>query len=238
MCNILKAGNGPGDEAVTSQASEFTVMLLLFCSSVRIGRLGQPAQHIAKNILAGVKAIADRVPRGFRNLQSLHLKTIDSIALPIYNSLPPQPTRLPDVGEEEAAPVVKKIKLDEDGESCSEIEEAEAGHKDGENDESAISEGDNEQTVVDNAVSQSTVQKPKRLKVSDYIDATLKRSALTPMTTEIRGGVKRKISARKSLEAGHGASVRKLSTKKVRGSTIISSQFEKAERKRRRRTLN
>ena len=222
---------------MTSQASEFIVMLI-FCSSVRIGRLGQPAQHIAENIVAGVKAIADRVPRGFRNFQSLHLKTIDSIALPIYNSLPPQPTRLPGVGEEEAAPVVKKVKLDEDGESGSESEEAEVGDKDGENHESAIIEGDIEETVIDDHVSQSTIKTPKRLKVSDYIDATLKHSALTPMTTEIRGGVKRKVSARKSLEGGRRTSMRKLSTKKVRGSTVISSQFEKAERKRRRRTLN
>ena len=204
---------------------------------MRIGRLGQPAQHITENILAGVKAIADRVPRGFRNFQSLHLKTVDSIALPIYNSLPPQPTRLPGVGEEEAAPVIKRIKLDEDGESGSESEEAEVGDKVGESDESAVIDGDIEETVVDDHVSQSTIKTPKRLKVSDYIDATLKRSALTPMTTEIRGGVKRKESARKFLEAGRGASVRKLSTKKVRGSTVISSQFEKAERKR-RRTLN
>lgn len=208
-----------------------------FFSSIRIGRLGQPAQHIAENIIAGVKAIADRVPRGFRNFQSLHLKTIDSIALPIYNSLPPQPTRLPGVGEEEAAPVVKKIKLD--GDSETEIEEAEATEDTDEErsqkDQVAVSE----ETVLDDSIiPESTVKKPKRLKVSDYIDATLKHSALTPMTAEIRGGVKRKISARKSLEAGRGASVRKLSTKKVRGSTVISSQYEKAERKRRRRTLN
>ena len=211
-----------------------------FFSSVRIGRLGQPSQHIAENILAGVKGIADRIPRGFRNFQSLHLKTIDSIALPIYNSLPPQPTRLPDV---EAAPVVKKIKLDEDGgESGAEIEEAEVIDEDRENDESAIiNERANEETMMDDGISQSTVKTPKRLKVSDYIDATLKRSAVTPMTNEIRGGVKRKVSARKSLRAAGGggaASVRKLSTKKVRGSTIVSSQFEKADRKRRRRTLN
>jgi hypothetical protein len=213
-----------------------------FGSSVRIGRLDQPSQNIAENILAGVKAIADRVPRGFRNFQSLHLKTIDSIALPIYNSLPPQPTRLPGV---EAAPVVKKIKLDEDGgESGLEIEEAEVVDKDDENDESAIiSESANEETVVeDSGISPSTVKTPKRLKVSDYIDATLKRSAVTPITNEIRGGVKRKVSARKSIEGvgrrGGAASVRKLSTKKVRGSTIVSSQFEKTERKRRRRTMN
>ncbi len=221
----------------------FLPIHVIYCSSVRIGRLGQPSQHIAENILAGVKAIADRVPRGFRNFQSLHLKTIDSIALPIYNSLPPQPTRLPGV---EAAPVVKKIKLDEDGvESGSEIEEAVVADKDDENDESAaiINESANEETMVDaGGISPSTVKTPKRLKVSDYIDATLKRSAITPITNEIRGGVKRKVSARKSLEGagrrGGVASVRKLSTKKVRGSTIVSSQFEKTERKRRRRTMN
>ena len=224
--------------SVTIILSEIN-FIVLFYSSVRIGRLGQPSQHVAENILAGVKGIADRIPRGFRNFQSLHLKTVDSIALPIYNSLPPQPTRLPGV---EAAPVIKKIKLDEDGgESGSEIEEAEGVDEDRENDESAVIESANEETVMDDGgVSQSTAKTPKRLKVSDYIDATLKRSAVTPMTNEIRGGVKRKVSARKSLGAGGGgaAAVRKFSTKKIRGSTIVSSQFEKAERKRRRRTLN
>ena len=203
---------------------------------MRIGRLGQPAQHIAENILAGVKAVANKVPRGFRNFQSLHLKTVDSIALPIYNSLPPQPTRLPGVGEEEAAPVIKKIRLDEDSESGSEIEETKP--EEGEDNESAVSEDHDKETLVGNSVPQSTVTKPKRLKVSDYVDATLKRSALTPMSSEIRGGVKRKVSARKSLEAGRGVALRKLSTKKIRGSTVVSSQYEKADRKRRRRTLN
>lgn len=174
-----------------------------------------------------MKGIANRVPRGFRNFQSLHLKTVDSIALPIYNSLPPQPTKLPGVGEEDTAPVIKKIKLSEDSESCSEGEE--------DHDESITQEQVDTEIPVADGEPQPTVTKSKHLKVSDYVDATLKHTALTPVTMEIRGGLKRKVSSRKSLGA---SGMRVLSSKKVRGSTIISSRYEKAERNRRRRTMN
>ena len=212
---------------------------LAHASSVRIGRLGMPAHHMVENILTGVKAIANRVPQGFRNFQSLHLKTTDSIALPIYNSLPPQPTKLPGVSE--AAPVVKKIKLDDGSEGQSEPEEEEEEEE--EKEEEEMIEVDNDISLAQKQVElealarpPSTVKKSKRLKVSDYVDAATKRStALTPMTAEIRGGVKRKVSSRKLLESGR---VRTYSAKKIRGSTVISSQFEKAQRKRRRRTMN
>ena len=193
-------------------------------SCVRIGRLGLPAHQVVANVLAAVKTVAARVPRGFKNFQSLHLKTVDSIALPIYNSLPPLPTRLPGVGEEETAPIVKKIKLGEESEADEVNEEVENGSE-------VVADEQEEETLEPETVKKSS----KRLKVSDYVDATLKHTSVTPTTSEIRGGVKRKVSLKKSLESGH---VRKLSSKKIRGSTVISSQFEKAVRKRRRRTLN
>lgn len=209
----------------------FTFLSIQTCthvSCVRIGRLSQPASHVAENILGGVKCIATKVPQGFRNYQSLHLKTVASIALPIYNSLPPQPTRLPEVGEEEeSAPVVKKIKLDEGSEGVSDSEAEEV-------DEEEMAAQEEEQEEDEISPKETVKKSSKRLKVSDYVDTTLKRSSLTPLTTKIRGGVKRKVS-RKSRD---GAQVRTLSAKKIKGSTVISSKFEKAERKRRRRTLN
>ena len=208
-------------------------------SSVRIGRLGLPAHQVVENILAGVKTIATRVPQGFRNYQSLHLKTVDSIALPIYNSLPPQPTRLPGVGEEESTPVIKRIKLDEGSEGISDEEEQEDEELEDADDEVVTREQTEEEigTLSSEDVPPSpTVKKSKKLRVSDYVDSTLKHSTVAmPMTSGIRGGVKRKVSSRRSIQ---GRRVRTLSLKKVRGSTVISSQFEKAQRKRKRRTLN
>ena len=133
------------------------------------------------------------------------------------------------MGEEESAPIVKRIRLDEGSEGLSEGEEEQEGVEAGCGD---YKQAEEEEKEVSDTAPPSSVKKSKRLKVSDYVDSTLKRSSLTPMTSEIRGGVKRKVSSsRKSL-------VRALSSKKVRGSTVVSSQFEKAERKRRRRTLN
>ena len=54
--------------------------------------------------------MGSHIPRGLRNIQSVHLKTPDSIALPIYNSLPPPPGLLPGTADE--VPSAKRLKLD------------------------------------------------------------------------------------------------------------------------------
>ena len=58
-----------------------------------------------ENITEGMRGVASKIPRGWRNIQSVHLKTVDSIALPLYNALPPQATLLPAVaGPREKVP--------------------------------------------------------------------------------------------------------------------------------------
>ncbi len=75
-----------------------------------MGRVGFPASHVVENICEAMKAVVGRIPRGWTNIQSVHIKTVDSIALPVFNSLPPDPMSLPEVGKEE--PLVKKVRLE------------------------------------------------------------------------------------------------------------------------------
>ena len=49
---------------------------------------GQSVEEAVENVVAAVSEIARIVPRGWNNIQSLNLKTTDSISLPIYTSLP------------------------------------------------------------------------------------------------------------------------------------------------------
>ena len=65
-------------------------------SAVPIGRINSPPNHLQDNIVSGMTTIANRIPRGWRNIQAVHVKTVDSIALPIFNSAPSEATLLPD----------------------------------------------------------------------------------------------------------------------------------------------
>ena len=65
--------------------------------TVRIGRVSMSSQQVVDNIVAGMAGVVKRVPRGWSNVQSINIKTVASVALPIFNSLPPLPTLLPAV---------------------------------------------------------------------------------------------------------------------------------------------
>ncbi|KAJ3329816.1 hypothetical protein HDU76_007084 [Blyttiomyces sp. JEL0837] len=72
------------------------------CVSVKIGKTNQTATQVKENVLGAINKIVDKIPRKWANILSLQLKTSDSIALPIYNSLPDE--------EEPAAEVNKSTK--------------------------------------------------------------------------------------------------------------------------------
>ena len=83
-------------------------MLYLFYSSVPIGRVGFPKDHLVENVCGAMKVVASQIPRGWNNIQSIHIKSVDSISLPVFNSLPPEPSLLPPLGD---MPPVKRVKL-------------------------------------------------------------------------------------------------------------------------------
>ncbi|KAF9434705.1 hypothetical protein BGZ76_007572 [Entomortierella beljakovae] len=58
------------------------------CTAVKIGVTSQTAAEITANIEAAIPHIVAKIPRQWKNIQAINLKTNDSIALPIFNSLP------------------------------------------------------------------------------------------------------------------------------------------------------
>jgi ribosome biogenesis protein UTP30 len=59
------------------------------CVSVKIGRGSHSQKEIVANCVAAVDAVVERVvARKWANVQSVFLKTTDSVALPLYNALP------------------------------------------------------------------------------------------------------------------------------------------------------
>lgn len=68
----------------------FSMFLIFFfhCSAIKVAHTGQTIEQSVENVVSAVSEIAKIVPRGWNNIQSLNLKTSDSISLPIYTSLP------------------------------------------------------------------------------------------------------------------------------------------------------
>ena len=66
----------------------------LFSSSVPVGNTGMPQDHILHNIRHAISVAMRKIPRGWKNIQSIHVKTTSSMALPLFNSLPTEPKLL------------------------------------------------------------------------------------------------------------------------------------------------
>merc|ERR1711915_745496 len=58
------------------------------CVMVKIAHTGLSLKQIMENILNGLQAIAQKLPRKWKVIQSVNIKTPESVALPIYTSLP------------------------------------------------------------------------------------------------------------------------------------------------------
>ncbi|KAI4363887.1 hypothetical protein MLD38_020050 [Melastoma candidum] len=86
------------------------------CSVVKVARLSMSREEIVENVTAAIEGVAETVPRGWSNVRSLHLKSMDSVALPIYQTVPDVKLKIEGLrGEDEAEPRPKKEKNKEDG---------------------------------------------------------------------------------------------------------------------------
>lgn len=58
------------------------------CSVVKVGKASMGKKEIAENVIAAIDGIAGIVPRRWGNIRSFHLKMAESLALPVYQSVP------------------------------------------------------------------------------------------------------------------------------------------------------
>jgi len=63
-------------------------------STVPVGRIGFPSGSLSENVLEAMKGVVRYVPRGWKNIQAVHIKSVSSISLPVYNSLPLAPSKV------------------------------------------------------------------------------------------------------------------------------------------------
>ncbi|NXJ60785.1 RL1D1 protein, partial [Rostratula benghalensis] len=56
------------------------------CYTARIGHTGMKADEIVDNIIAAAEVIAKKLPKNWKNVKILHLKTLKSVSLPIFTA--------------------------------------------------------------------------------------------------------------------------------------------------------
>ncbi|KAJ4797704.1 60S ribosomal protein L10a [Rhynchospora pubera] len=78
------------------------------CSAIRVGRLSMEVDHIVDNVMAVVDEAVQKIPKKWGNVRSLHLKAVDSVALPIYQTVPEIGLKI-EVGEKEDSAVDEVI---------------------------------------------------------------------------------------------------------------------------------
>lgn len=87
------------------------------CSVVKVARVSQTRGEIVENVNAVIEGVAQRIPKSWANIRAFFLKTLESTALPLYQSLPVMPLKIevpgssaPEVQEslKEASPAKSK----------------------------------------------------------------------------------------------------------------------------------
>ncbi|MCL7045922.1 hypothetical protein MKW94_029144 [Papaver nudicaule] len=58
------------------------------CSVIKIARISMENDEIIENVAAAIEGVAEIVPKKWANVRSLHLKLSESLALPLYQSVP------------------------------------------------------------------------------------------------------------------------------------------------------
>lgn len=64
------------------------------CLNIKVAHSSLAAEEVVENINAAVEAVAQHVPKKWANVQSVFIKTADSVALPVYQCLPDQPMKI------------------------------------------------------------------------------------------------------------------------------------------------
>merc|ERR1711862_424313 len=66
--------------------STYMVLSMGLCVSIRAGRTNMPSEHIIENCSAVITNAVAKIPNQWSNIQSIHVKLTNSIALPIYSA--------------------------------------------------------------------------------------------------------------------------------------------------------
>jgi len=110
--------------------------------AVRIARTSFTASQVAANVVAATESIINHIPRKWKNIQAMYIKTTTSTALPIFTSLPTVPTSIvvkdktsQSVSKQKSVKPTKAMAVDEDSESDDDIESSDISDSEDDDDD-------------------------------------------------------------------------------------------------------
>ncbi|NXH21264.1 RL1D1 protein, partial [Bucco capensis] len=86
VCVNLKAKNLAKELQKHIQGTTLPVTNKGCCYTSRIGHTGMKADEILDNVIAAAEVIAKKLPKKWKNVKILHLKTLKSVSLPIFTA--------------------------------------------------------------------------------------------------------------------------------------------------------
>ncbi|GMI99339.1 hypothetical protein like AT3G58660 [Hibiscus trionum] len=92
------------------------------CCVVKVAKLSLSKKEIVENVVAAINGIAEVVPSKWGSIRSFHLKLPDSLALPVYQSMPDLRLKIvASAGADNATPMEEKQEV--------EVEEEDGSHQ-------------------------------------------------------------------------------------------------------------
>ncbi|KAK8958507.1 hypothetical protein KSP40_PGU019149 [Platanthera guangdongensis] len=58
------------------------------CSGLKVGRVSMDRDQIVDNLMATINAAVERIPKKWANIRCMHIMSVQSAALPIYQDIP------------------------------------------------------------------------------------------------------------------------------------------------------
>ncbi|NXD40713.1 RL1D1 protein, partial [Copsychus sechellarum] len=86
LCVNLKAKDLAKELGKHIQGTTLPVNNKGCCYTMRIGHTGMKVDEILENIIAAAKVIDNKLPKKWQNVKIIHLKTLKSVALPIFTA--------------------------------------------------------------------------------------------------------------------------------------------------------
>ncbi|KAG7574654.1 Ribosomal protein L1/ribosomal biogenesis protein [Arabidopsis suecica] len=83
------------------------------CSVIKVAKLSMESDEIAENVMATLNGVVDVLPSKWKYIRSLHLKLSESLALPLYQSVPYLKLKIDPSGVEEVRNGEELVKSDE-----------------------------------------------------------------------------------------------------------------------------
>ncbi|WZZ05341.1 hypothetical protein YC2023_091262 [Brassica napus] len=80
------------------------------CSVVKVGKLSMEGDEIVENVMATLNGVVEVLPGNWKYVRSLHLKLSESLALPVYQSVPDLKLKIDAFGSEKSVVVEEEKK--------------------------------------------------------------------------------------------------------------------------------